>query len=168
MICKLLNKHNFDELRVEVNVDVSKKYINVSKHKRILTPVVNETIILYVNEARLNEDDEEIFVVTEFFKSLTQQGEFPMFTCSCGNFGCGGFYIKVNYKNQCVLWKTQQVTYEKFLFSRYNIRLVALKLIKELAEFNDLRKENGLKPFHDIDSYIANLDLFLDQNRESD
>ncbi|CAH1207358.1 hypothetical protein PAECIP111892_02859 [Paenibacillus auburnensis] len=167
MICKLLNGHNFDKLRVEVNVDVSKKYINVSKHKRILIPVIIETINLYVNEVRLNEDD-EIFVVTEFFKSLAQQGEFPMFTCSCGNFGCGGFYIKVNYKNQCVLWETEQATYGKFLFSRNNIRLVALELIKELAEFNGLRKENGLKPFHDIDSYIANLDIFLNPNRQSD
>lgn len=168
MMCELLSEHNNDELTVEVSVNISKQYINISKHKRILTPVINETIILYVNEIRLNEDADEVFVVTEFFNSLTHQGKFPMFTCSCGIFGCGGFYINVNYKNLCVIWGTEQATYKKFLFSRENIRLVALELINKLSEFNDLRKENGLQTYHDIDVYRAKLGLFLNQTRSSD
>lgn len=92
---ELLRENKFDKLMVEVNGDVSKKYINVSKHKRILTPVVNERICLFVNDIRLNEDADEELVVTEFYNSLTHQGKFPMYTCSCGIFGCGGFYIDV-------------------------------------------------------------------------
>lgn len=163
MMFELLSENNYDELTVEVNVDITKQYVNVSKHKRILTPVINETITLYVNEIRLNEDAGEVFVVTEFFNSITHQGKFPMFTCSCGIFGCGGFYVNVNYKNKCVMWGTEQATYKKSLFSKGNIQLVALELINKLAEFNDLRKEHGLQTYYNIDDYKAKLEVFLNQ-----
>ncbi|WP_238650853.1 hypothetical protein [Paenibacillus piscarius] len=151
----------YDELSVEVTVDVSKKYINVSKHKRVLTPVINETVILYVNEVRLNEDADEVFVVTEFFESLMQQGQLPMYTCSCGIFGCGGFYVHVSYKDQGVMWETEQSAYRKFMFTRENVRCVAQKLIKELSALNDLRTASGLQTYHNLDSYRAKLDGFI-------
>jgi hypothetical protein len=124
-----LKKKDYDKLTTEVFVDVSKKYTNVSKHKRILTPVINERIYLNVNDIRLNEDEDEVFVVTEFFNSLTSQGKFPMFTCSCGIFGCGGFHIDVRYKDDSVIWGAEQSTYKKYLFSRENIRFIAKQLI---------------------------------------
>lgn len=157
---ELGGRPGYDELSVEVTVDISKKYINVSKHKRVLTPVIKETVILYVNGVRLNEED-EVFVVIEFFNSLSQQGQLPMYTCSCGIFGCGGFYVHVSYKDQGVIWETEQSTYRKFLFTRDNISLVAQKLIKELSALNDLRTASGLQTYHDIDSYRARLDEFL-------
>ncbi|MDQ0914561.1 hypothetical protein [Paenibacillus sp. V4I5] len=154
-------KKDYDKLTVKVFVDVSKKYINVSKHKRILTPVINERIYLYINDIRLNEDEDEVFVVTEFYNSLTSQGKFPMFTCSCGIFGCGGFYIDVHYKDDIVIWGAEQSTYKKHLFSRGNIRLITEQLIIKLAEINDLRRENGLKANHDIEVFKTKLEIFL-------
>ncbi|WP_028609083.1 hypothetical protein [Paenibacillus harenae] len=84
-----------------------------------------------------------------------------MFTCSCGIFGCGGFYIDVHYKDDSVIWGTEQSFFKKHLFSRKNIRLIAEQLINKLAEINDLRRENGLKINHDIEVFKTKLEIFL-------
>lgn len=157
---KLFSGPTDDDLTVEMKVDISKRFINVSKHKRILTPVINESIILYANGSRLNEDDDEVFVVAEFFKSLAHPGKRPMYTCSCGIFGCGGFYIDVKYTKHKVRWGTEQATFKPFVFSKENVRRVARQLINDLTELHRLRKENGLETYHDLEDYRAKLDLF--------
>jgi hypothetical protein len=52
-----LTKKNksLDKITSEFSIDVSKAYKNVSKHKRVLSPVINWNITLYVNEIRLND-----------------------------------------------------------------------------------------------------------------
>lgn len=90
-----------------------------------------------------------------------QQGQLPMYTCSCGIFGCGGFYVHVSYKDQDVMRQTEQSTYRKFMFTRDNVSLVALKLIKELSALNDLRTASGLQTNHNLDSYRAKLNEFV-------
>ncbi|MEK5489141.1 hypothetical protein MKZ24_00140 [Paenibacillus sp. FSL R7-0297] len=144
--------NSLDTLNFEMLVDISKKYTNISKQKRVLAPVVTSTISLYVNGLRLNEDEGEVFVVTEFFESLTRQGRIPMYTCSCGIFGCGGFYIDVLYKKETVIWGTEQATFTKYIFSRGNIVRVAEGLINKLVELHQLLQEHGLQTFHDIEA----------------
>lgn len=158
---RFFKKQNSDKLTIEVIVDVSKTYMNVSKYKRVLTPVIVENVYLYVNEIRINEDAEEVFVITEFFNSLTDEGKFPMFTCSCGIFGCGGFYIDVRHKTESVIWVTEQSTNKKHIFTRENIRFVAEELIHKLSESNDLRKENGLQANYDVQAFRSKLEVFL-------
>lgn len=75
-----------------------------------------------------------------------------MYTCSCGIFGCGGFYIDVLYKKETVIWGTEQATFTKYIFSRGNIVRVAEGLINKLVELHQLLQEHGLQTFHDIEA----------------
>ncbi|MDQ0114040.1 hypothetical protein [Paenibacillus harenae] len=162
---RFFKKQKYDELTVEVIVDVTKKYMNVSKYKRVLTPVILESVYLYVNEIRINEHADEVFVITEFFNSLACERKFPMFTCSCGIFGCGGFYIDVYHKKESVIWCTEQSSNKKHIFSRENIRFVAEELIDKLTELNDVRKENGLQINYDIQAFQSELEIFLNHTK---
>ncbi|MBE0339529.1 MAG: hypothetical protein ACQEXV_00535 [Bacillota bacterium] len=155
-----------DKLTFEFFVDVAKEYKNVSKHKRVLTPVVKWKIIIYANELRLNEDEDEVFVITEFFNSLAQQGKFPMYTCSCGIFGCGGFYVNVLYEKDTVIWDTEQSSIKKFIFSKENVLHFAEELIEKLMGLNDLLQENGLHTYHEIDIYRAKVEYFARPNHK--
>ena len=148
-----------------MSVDISKKYKNISKNKRVLAPVIDERIYLYVNGIRLNEDEEAVFVVAEFFNSLTQQGKFLMFTCSCGIFDCGGFYVDVLYKKKAVIWSLEQSSYEEYIFPGENIVLIANKLIENLTELNNLMKENGLRTYYDVNTFRENLEIFLKETK---
>jgi hypothetical protein len=158
-----IKKKSFDKLTLEMSVDVSRKYKNVSKHKRVLAPVIEYGIYPYINGIKLNEDEDEVFVVTEFFDSLTHQGKFPMFTCSCGIFGCGGFYVDVKYKKKTVIWGIEQSSYKEHIFTEENIVLIAKELIEKLTELNSLLQENGIKTYHDINIYREKLELFLNR-----
>ncbi|MDI4644279.1 hypothetical protein [Cohnella hashimotonis] len=161
----LFKKRNYDKLTVTVVANVSKKYMNVSKHKRVLAPEIHESVYLFVNEAKINEDSDEVFVISEFFNSLAADGRFPMFTCSCGIFGCGGFYIDVHHKKNSVTWVTEQSTDKKHLFTSDNIRFVAEELIRKLSEVNDLRIKNNLNANYDIQIFTSQLELFTQQTR---
>ncbi|MFC3801923.1 hypothetical protein [Cohnella sp. GCM10012308] len=156
----LFKKRHYDELAVKVIVDVSKRYKNISKHKRILAPEILESVYLLVNEVKINEDADEVFVISEFFNSLATDGKFPMFTCSCGVFGCGGFYIDVHHKRRIVTWITEQSTDKKHVFTSENIRFVAEELIRKLSEVNDLRIKNDMKANYDIQAFTSQLELF--------
>lgn len=37
----------------------------------------------------------DILDIEGFFNSILEEGYQSLFTCSCGNFGCGGYYVKV-------------------------------------------------------------------------
>lgn len=129
-----------------------------------MAPAVNWRMVVYVNNQRINQDDDEVFVIDEFFNSLAKQGEVPMYTCSCGNFECGGFYINVMYKKDIVIWKTEQLPSQKFTFSKTNVLLFAEKLMKELEKLNDALLLSGLTPFYDIDKFKSKVQSYATYN----
>ncbi|MOA39064.1 hypothetical protein D3C78_1608130 [compost metagenome] len=83
-----------------------------------------------------------------------------MYTCSCGIFECGGFYVDVLYRKETVIWNIEQFSMKTFIFSKDNILLFAEKLIEKLADLNHLLQENGSQTFHDIDMYRGQLKNF--------
>ncbi|NBD24649.1 hypothetical protein [Paenibacillus glycinis] len=150
-----MNKSGVDELEIEIYVEVSQAYKNVSKYKRIMVPVVEYRINLSVNARRFNEDEDEVFVVAAFFDSLPS-----MYTCSCGLFGCGGFYVNVRHGRETVTWDAEQSTTMRFVFSKQNVLRVAEKLLEKLLELNALLLQNGLPDYHELDVYRANTAKF--------
>ena len=69
-----------------------------------------------------------------------------MFTCSCGIFDCGGFYVDVHYKKKAVIWSSERSSYKEYIFPEENIVLIANELIEKLTELNNILKEN----YHDV------------------
>lgn len=59
--------------------------------------VEDSLISLWVNldlyETRMNYNLD----VDAFFVSLGSDGYYPLFTCECGTFGCGGYYVEVHH-----------------------------------------------------------------------
>ena len=74
-MCTLMKK-SFDKLSLVMTVDISKKYKNISKNKRVLAPVIDERIYLYINGIRLNEDEEAILVLLNFLIHFRNKGNF--------------------------------------------------------------------------------------------
>jgi hypothetical protein len=161
-----MNSFSFDEknnkrdfLSVEIEISSRKEYKNISKHKRVLSPVIKWDISLYINGHKL--DRNEVFVEDVFFESLLNPGEYPMFTCTCGIFGCGGYYVGVAHDNETMIWTTQQSPFEditlkstnRFVFSWSNIIDFTEELILGLEELKDLMISNELDFRFDIGKY---------------
>ncbi|WP_430883362.1 hypothetical protein [Fusibacter sp. JL216-2] len=71
------------EFRVEIEVEES--------------PVSNTGSAIFVTLVADGKKMEDILDIHEFYRSLSNEGVFEYFTCTCGIFGCGGFYSKVKH-----------------------------------------------------------------------
>lgn len=103
----------------------------------------------------------KFFVVEVFFDTLVHRGKFPLFTCTCGIFGCGGYYVDVYYNDCTVMWLTEQSPFadksihssNTFVFSRSNMINFAQELIQQLEELNHTMVSNGLNSQYELEPY---------------
>lgn len=152
-------KTSQDILTVQFNIELKHEFQNISKHKRVRMPVVKCSMSLCINELPL--DDREIFVESVFFQSLLHPGKFPMFTCTCGIFGCGGYYVDVLHTNTTVTWITEQSPFTNasdessnvFIFSWSNLLNFAEELIRGYEEVERVRLAHNLQYNNNVDLY---------------
>lgn len=57
----------------------------------------NNLISLFVEVELGNNKLDDILDIEGLFSSINYQGFQPLFTCSCGHFGCGGYHVKVSH-----------------------------------------------------------------------
>lgn len=150
------DKVKTDILKFDIPIEVKQEYKNISKHKRRLFPVVSWNIGVFINEVQLYKD--EVFVPDIFFDILENEGKFPMFTCTCGIFECGGYYVEVYHHKEEVTWITEKEYIEddsksKFLFSWENIISVADILIQRLDEINSTLTQNGYEACFETEKF---------------
>ena len=50
---------------------------------------------LYASAVVNGQELPEVLDIDVFFEALTGSGPLPLFTCTCGVFGCGGYYVGV-------------------------------------------------------------------------
>ncbi len=148
-----------DVINVALDVHVKKAYKNLSKHKRILTPVIESQIRLNINDQRIYED--EIFLETVFLKSFSQSGKYPMFTCACGIFGCVGYGVEVRLDQDKITWVLEEpfldngeVVYSTFQFSWENMLETAESIIQFQHQLNDIYHANGFERPYDCSNEI--------------
>jgi hypothetical protein len=65
----------------------------------------NQAIGLYITVWFHDTQMKYILDVDEFFKAMETPGISPLFTCSCGGFGCGGYFVKVIHDQTGVIFK---------------------------------------------------------------
>ncbi len=75
-----------DKIRMTVEKEESK----ASNH------AMSIFITVFVNEI----PQLDILDVDVFFASLSTPGISPLFTCDCGFFGCGGYYVRIQHNEQ--------------------------------------------------------------------
>lgn len=134
-------------LSIELQIEKKRVYRNISKVKGKMVSVVDWKLLVYINGNKLAHD--EVLVVEEFFNTLLRPGIYPLFTCSCGIFGCGGYYVEVIHEGQNITWRTEQIPFEDpelktqsiFVFTRHHMTEVAESLKQDLAELEDIIDE---------------------------
>ncbi|WP_338543337.1 hypothetical protein [Paenibacillus tundrae] len=148
-----------DKLSIDMKIETRKIYKNITKVKGRMISSVDWKLMLYINENKLDED--EVFVVEEFFKSLLNPGTYPLFTCSCGVFGCGGYYVEVVHETERIIWLTEQSPFNdqtiessnKFVFSWVQIIKFSKGLIQEFEHLKSIMNANELEFNFDIEKY---------------
>lgn len=71
--------------------------MTVEKEKSLAS---NNAISLFITVFVNEKQQLDILEIDEFFTSLSTSGISPLFTCDCGNFGCGGYYVHVQHNKQ--------------------------------------------------------------------
>ena len=59
------------------------------------SPAGNNLIAICVKVTLENMNMPDILEIDGLFEAIQSEGKKPVFTCGCGNFGCGGYYIEV-------------------------------------------------------------------------
>ncbi|OMF02625.1 hypothetical protein [Paenibacillus sp. FSL H7-0331] len=148
-----------DILCIDMEIETRKEYKNITRQKGRMVPVIDWRISLYINGSKLDED--EVFVEDEFFKSLLNPGKYPMFTCTCGIFGCGGYYVEVIHEGERVIWLTEQSPFEdravkslnKFIFSWDQIISFSEELVQKFENLKSLMNISDLDFHFDVERY---------------
>ncbi|WP_105620110.1 hypothetical protein [Vallitalea okinawensis] len=78
------------------------------------SPASNTTNVILIQVTVDNRIFEDILDIHEFFKSLLIEGVYEYFTCSCGVFGCGGFYTKIEHTDDSYVLKNLYTPEEEF------------------------------------------------------
>ncbi len=65
------------------------------------------TLGLYATAGVNGQDLPEVLDIDAFFEALTGSGPLPLFTCTCGAFGCGGYYIGVAHGEDAWIWRNR-------------------------------------------------------------
>jgi hypothetical protein len=156
---KIDKENNQDKLSLDMEIKTRKVYKNLTRVKGRMVPVIDWKISLYINGYKLDED--EVFVEDVYFNSLLYPGKYPMFTCTCGIFGCGGYYVDVVHNNETMIWTTEQSPFtdstfkdsNRFVFSWSNIIEFTEELIKRLEDLKNIMLSNVIEFQYDLDKY---------------
>lgn len=152
---------NQDMLSIDMEIETRKVYKNITRVRGRMVPVVDWRISLYINGNKLHED--ELFVVEEFFKSLLNPGKYPLFTCTCGIFGCGGYYVEIIHEDESVIWLTEQSPIDdrtvkssnKFVFPWDQIINFSEELIQKFENLKSVMNTNDLDFSFDVERYLG-------------
>ncbi|MFC4103215.1 hypothetical protein [Paenibacillus xanthanilyticus] len=146
-----------NRIALDLNYEVKQVFRSLSKYKREKVPAVAERIEVYVEGVRLHGDN--VFESEAFFTSLTREGTFPMFNCTCGIFGCGGYEVSVRHEDGRVRWDTEGLT---FVFERGEMLGFAEELLAGLERLDRVLASHGLPPRYDNPSYISLIQQFAE------
>ncbi|MNJ41248.1 hypothetical protein D3C77_361660 [compost metagenome] len=84
-----------------------------------------------------------------------------MFTCTCGIFGCGGYYVEVIHEDKSVIWVTGQSPFEDrsvkssnmFILSWGQIIRFLEELVHKFENLKSLMNTNDLDFSYDVERY---------------
>jgi hypothetical protein len=60
----------------------------------------SELVSLFIEAEFEKSKMQEILNIDGVFSAIGKQGLIPLFTCSCGSFSCGGYYVKVSHLDE--------------------------------------------------------------------
>ncbi|WP_219836078.1 hypothetical protein [Paenibacillus sp. R14(2021)] len=152
-----------NEISSKLITKTREEFKNISKHKRVKVPIIDFEILVFINQHELDD----VFVLEDYFKSLNHEGKYPMFTCSCGIFGCGGFYVHVTHSKDYITWRTDHSPFKDieirsanlFKFTWKEMIRFSEELINQLNEINEIYISKGLKNPFDLKDFCKEIKL---------
>lgn len=66
------------------------------------SPAASDLISIFIIVEFENIEMKDIINIDGLFNIVDNAGYQPLFTCNCGDFGCGGYYVKVLHKDDGV------------------------------------------------------------------
>ncbi|MFB9329302.1 hypothetical protein ACFFSY_25480 [Paenibacillus aurantiacus] len=144
-----------NQIAVELNCEVTRVYRSISKYKRVKVPVVTARLDIYIDGDQLHDDN--VFEADVFYESLVCDGTFPIFNCTCGIFGCGGYEVNVRHEEERVLWDTEGLIFE---FERDAMLKFSKELLVRLETLERVLAENGLPPRYDHPTFASKIKRF--------
>jgi len=69
------------------------------------SPAAENMLSLYFEIEFHQKKMPDIIDIDELFSIVSEDGYIPVFTCSCGSFGCGGYYIRIFKKDKGLVLK---------------------------------------------------------------
>ena len=94
-------------------------------------PVDSSAVFIQVN---INGNDlPKILNVEEFFTLKERKGLVPLFTCGCGDFGCGGYYVDVTCTDSALILRNSYHRFNRSLQSTFEYHL-DWQQVKGIAE----------------------------------
>ncbi|MGF6355804.1 hypothetical protein ABIE27_003719 [Paenibacillus sp. 4624] len=147
------------KLSFDMETTTKKVYKNITKVKGKMVTVVDTKISLFIDGHKL--DEHEIFLEDVYFNSLLYPGRYPMFTCTCRIFGCGGYHVEVVHTQDTLMWRMEQSPFmdktirgsNEFVFSWSNIIEFSGEWIERLENLQNLMLSHELKFQCDLEKY---------------
>lgn len=87
MIYLLSDYHNVAEVRMH--------RLRIETKVRLDGNSVIVAVTCYGKQTERDEQLPEVLDISQFFTAIHTSGRYPLFTCGCGVFGCGGYYVDV-------------------------------------------------------------------------
>lgn len=107
------------------------------------SPASTNGIGVWVRVSLDGEQQPDILDIDEFFQALATRptGLVPLFTCECGSFGCGGYWIASDVEPEAWIWRNRYHATEETLSAECEQRVpwaaserVAWQLLMTLEE----------------------------------
>lgn len=73
---------------------------------------------------KINDNDLPGILNVEAFFAIKQENELvPLFTCGCGDFDCGGYYVNVSYADTALILRNSFHRFNQSLQSEFDYKL---------------------------------------------
>ena len=69
------------------------------------SPAAEKLISIFIEVEFEKNKMKDILNIDGLFSAVQKQGFQPLFTCSCGTFGCGGYYINVSHSDNEIVFR---------------------------------------------------------------
>ena len=81
-------------------------------------------MVQYSLGAQINGNDLPGILNVDAFFAIEQKNElFPLFTCGCGDFDCGGYYVNVSCTDTALILRNGYHRFNQFLESEFEYQL---------------------------------------------
>lgn len=137
------------------------------KYSHDESPAGNKLISIYIKLIFDGVEMADIVDIDGWYEAVLSEGKKPLFTCGCGNFGCGGYFMEVSHSAQGVRLKNKYHPLDEndliealdFEISWEDIFLIYTEIVDYLVEIRDRYPEYELC----IGTYSDNLVIKIEK-----